>query len=251
MHFFKKNISTKVCFIHLAKTGGMSISNALKSKYRSTKQVGFDIHAYYRSIHTNGFDSSRDKDRDLRYSFLEYFLNSNMHFIHGHFAINDEIIERFPEYLFVTVLRDPISRLRSNILYDLSHGKIKIDPSNYNEELNEFLLSDRGKFLCNLTAFTYGGLYSENNERFDYNGSLTCLQKFDIVGRTEKMEDFQDSLESSLKTKLNIPHINKTKSQDQANLQWEKIMKNDQVNSILIEHLTEEILVYNKLSDFE
>jgi hypothetical protein len=101
--------SQPIVFLHVPKTAGISISNALaNSIVGSPVETGFDRYLYGAF---NKFDTFAPDVRKSLYLNIEELPHS--HFISGHYAFST-IYAAYPGAKYVTVLREPRARLLSH-----------------------------------------------------------------------------------------------------------------------------------------
>lgn len=93
-------VPTQLVFIHLPKTGGMSLHTAITSALppEATLRVGDD------SEHTAFLRLGRPALRDRR-------------FISSHITLEEGLVRAQPHARFVTVMRDPVARILSSFNY--------------------------------------------------------------------------------------------------------------------------------------
>ncbi|WP_339382035.1 sulfotransferase family 2 domain-containing protein [Gloeocapsopsis dulcis] len=219
---FDGSLDAKICFVHLHKCGGTSITQAIKSCYQSLSSITDN-----NTFHLNGAAASKaahksfenhldSEDEDyLIGKFREHLLlyhmyQSKIKYAAGHFSFSEIAYQNFSgKYAFVTVLRDPVKRWISAYLYS-RYGQYATP--NLDEDFSDFLNSER--------AFKGGCLYVKSIGGLDKTGNYTSeaaierakenLHKFSVVGFLEHQEIFVKQFEQQFGRKLRIRKYNRT-----------------------------------------
>ncbi len=207
--------AARLCFIHIAKCGGVSINQAIRRKYlisysRLNARASLDA---ARIIH--GFDDpfADDYAAVLRFreELLLYELEKGQGFVSGHYAFSERAYNRHRErYLFMTVLRDPVSRFLSS--YFFNSRKDDDSPWKIQDSLDAYVRSPEGRRLgVDYVRFLGGvredGCYS-SDEAFDR--ARENLRKFSICGVIEDTANLARQLEIQAGLKIAIGQRNRS-----------------------------------------
>ncbi|MFO8070866.1 MAG: hypothetical protein R6V85_03230 [Polyangia bacterium] len=208
----------KVFFLHVPKCGGISVDTAFRRKYRPS-QV-FRLEAPPSARAADAFFAGLDVPRDqyfhvlrLREALLAYAIaRKPTRYISGHFAFSERIYDELGRgWAFVTVLRDPVSRWLSHYLYN----RYKDRPGRHcgiDDEIEEVLVSGRGRSWGNEYVKYYGGLREDGEYRSDeaIEDAVENLRRFSAVGRLEKLDGFVAQVRDSIGLSLSIPRKNRS-----------------------------------------
>lgn len=246
---------TKLCFVHLAKTGGTSLGKILDRLYE--RKFSFKIHDWYNSLNiTRGYESAGDIiDSESRLALLNYTLQQGYNLVQGHFFVNQAIIDSNPKYRFITVLRDPVDRMISNILYDQLHGKITGFDSvdKYAKDLDVFLESRRGDFLANLYGYTYGSGGWSKNPDVVIAEAVSCLKKFEFIGNLENVASIECEMGKLLGSECKMTMRNVTSKQVSENADnyesLRKFLKEDSIRDRLRICMESDLKIYSEISE--
>ncbi|NOU51801.1 sulfotransferase family 2 domain-containing protein [Pseudoalteromonas sp. JBTF-M23] len=219
-----------VAFIHIAKCGGVSIDNALRQKLATsedrrlcrTTSIASSIASFNRPITTleDSCDFGEHHLKQLQ-GTLDYFLSLQRHYISGHWGVNEYLLKKHDNTKFITVLREPIARLKSNYIFNkLTNNLVIMPPNKLNvdnliSEANDLLNSRRGWQMANTqTAFICGHYPKDPQEAISLQQTfLDNLSRFEIVGFLNDLNAFSKKFEHSFHTSLNIKSRNSTNAQ--------------------------------------
>jgi Galactose-3-O-sulfotransferase len=182
-----------IIFLHIPKTGGVTLRRALKWKYSSSRMI-------YEETLTKPLEALEQVPLSERASAL--VVSGHLHYgVH-------EYIPRECEY--VTVLREPVARVVSSYHYILGHPKhwLHTDLVGATDPLDEFLRIDptvdnhqtrmvSGRGGGEIASRTAEPLGSEALEEAKRN-----LQRFLVVGLTERFDETFVLLRRALGWKL-------------------------------------------------
>jgi len=248
---FDGALDAKICYVHLHKCGGTSITQAIKACYQSfssiTDRNTFHLngsaasHAAYKSAENM---KSEDEDYWLakfrEHLLLYHMCQAKIKYVAGHFSFSEIAYQNFSDqYAFVTVLRDPIKRWISAYLYS-QYGQYA--KPNSDENFSNFLNSER--------AFKGGCLYVKSIGGLDKTGDYTSeaaierakenLHKFSIVGFLEHQEAFSKQFEKQFGRRLKIRKYNQTKKSGS----FKKSLVSEEVEAKIREICKPDIEVY-------
>jgi len=208
--------SHPVFFMHIPKCGGTSISEALYATIPLHKRVGvIDANATRRAaaIYYQDTDALNKVHDDLPnsaqvYQMREQMLITHMAWnspmIHGHVLFSETADRHFgSQYKYVTVLRDPISRVLSNYAHSVSGGLIA-------DNFDTYLESDivRAHGLTFLRFFSGRSTISIDQEKEAFTEAKINFNRFDVVGFLDDLPSFCAEYKQVLGLKPRIPRYN-------------------------------------------
>lgn len=200
--------------MHLPKTGGSSINNAIQKHYRycsyyvspqTTKSMSKVVYTPSTGVR-KGLYLIRD-------TLLLDAMMRGVPYISGHIHFNEQIWQQFASsYAYVTVLRDPVKRYISNYFYDWS--KPHSEPTSIQEDLASFLNSQKSQEKGRLYVDYLAGFLGDRSKHETYlqeriETAKQNLQKFKLVGILEDIEQFKSQFKKQFGLTLRIPHKNK------------------------------------------
>lgn len=203
-----------IIFIHIPKTGGSSISAAIRKHYRLSK---FNIKSELTSLAAQkrfgiedsypGFEESL---QDLRLSLIFHEAQKRTRFITGHFWANEHLTSLKPlGYMLITCLRNPVDRWFSQFLYrrfkDGSYGKIE-------EEIEEFLVSGQAVNFATTYVRYLGGARKDRNYTSGsaVDQAITHLGMLDTVGFLHRLDEFRSQITEMTGLRLRAEHRRKS-----------------------------------------
>ncbi len=201
----------RIFFLHIAKCGGTSISNAIAKCYKPWRPenaqgvVNLNEQAA-RFAEEHSVAGYRHVRRDL----LNYTMAlPEVKCISGHFQYSNVAHEAFQDrWHFVTVLRDPVKRWLSHYRYNSTRSRITLP-------IEEFIETRQ--------AQSFGRAFvDEITEDLDKDTlgidelmpiALARYRKFSVLGTIEDTSGFTQQFEEKFRRKLYIPHLNRTPEQ--------------------------------------
>lgn len=216
----------KIVFTHIPKCGGTAVDHAIARKTGRFGREKIDYEAARRAglmIAERTITESGLKD-DLRYLqyLLCYQLNCGWPLVSGHLPVNREILDEYtPGYRFVTLLRDPAARWKSNYLYNkqLSNHDATVSPSrNYpgaiEDEFAAIVSSVQGFLMGSLASAMLTGIYPDSAARAMElsRAAQANLERFAVVGTLDRMDQFAADLSALLGTPVSIKRENETRT---------------------------------------
>lgn len=193
----------KICFIHIPKCGGTSTRSAIGASYgviRRLTQSGFyDLDP---AASLKGAKVLSKGLHQYRKELLVYFLaNPRSRYVAGHFSCSDSVLDAFcADWHFITLLRHPVDRWFSHYFYnrykDSRHLKTEVP-------LEEYVESDVGQSMGSLYVRTLTDMRSIPEEEA-VSAAIETLERFAVVGVTERMDAFLRDFQEIFGVCLNI-----------------------------------------------
>jgi len=208
-----------VVFHHVPKCGGTSVARALRLKYLLSQRT-IKVESSFRAF--SDFTSRDDVDQlmidvlDLREQMLLYWLHEDVRCVSAHVRFSQVAYENFHEkYKFITVLRDPVERFISHFFW--ISGRPHEHPY-MSEDFESFLSTPRARRMGAKYVEYYCGLPKtcDLTSAKSIDAALANLDRFDIVGRLDRLSDFEQKVEDTLGFRLKIGHENKMQTQQVA-----------------------------------
>lgn len=205
-----KTVKNGVIFLHIPKTGGSSISKALRQHYRfSNSHIKSEASARAALPEPGKYteiSEHLDHIQTLRLNLIMYWAQTGKKFLTGH-VWNDEKLATLKDigYLIVTCLRNPVNRWFSAYFYD--HFKAG-NHARIDQNIDEFLSSDRAINMGTTYVRYIGGLRVDG----DYSSekaikeATVMLETIDILGVLENLDHFNSAISERLGIKIKLPH---------------------------------------------
>lgn len=201
----------RIAFIHVPKSAGSSVRDSL---YEAIYPSALWSTRGYRKIDRRASQSAADLLGVERMSccqtmLIEALSDPLARFVTGHVCANPNIVAKFPEWKFVTVLREPTSRFISAYVF-LRHkapdpsdtGLYKID-----SDFVDYLESDRARRGgMKLTRYFSGksGSEVEADPEAAIAEALENLEHFFSVGFVEDLESWARDIGQALGYKVRL-----------------------------------------------
>lgn len=215
----------KVVFAHVPKCGGTSADVALTKRFYPWFRPRVDYDAIRRAgllIAQRALtDSGIRDDMELVEYLLAYQLYSGLRYVGGHFPVSARLLNEFsPDYAFVTLLRDPVERWKSNYLYNkrLPHADATTRPrrdypGSIEDEFGEVISSGMGFLMGSLSCAMLAGKYPDSREQARELGAAAQanLGRFAVVGTLDRIDRFEADVSTLVGRRIAIGNDNVTR----------------------------------------
>lgn len=201
----------RIAFIHVPKSAGSAVRDSL---YEAIYPAALWFTRGYRKIGRRASQSAADllcmeTTNCSQTMLIEALSDPLARFVTGHVCANPKVVAEFPEWKFVTVLREPTSRLISAYVF-LRHkvpdpsdtGRYKID-----SDFIDYLETDRARRGgIKLTRYFSGKSPSEvvADPEAAIAAALQNLQQFFSVGFVEDLESWARDIGHALGYKVRL-----------------------------------------------
>ena len=199
-------LQKKIFFLHIPKCGGTSIKQALQTVASPDRIHFLDAVESKTCAARLGVDLMNYRNSLLLYLMSLHHLN----LIGGHFQWSDTAYEMFgDQWQYTTILRHPIDKWFSQYFYNRykasNHFKFDLD-------LEEFIDSQEGRELgCDQVRKLSDPSTPPDQQ---LNQAIANLERFTLIGVTERMDRFRDNFKKCFDVRLLIAHANKNPAED-------------------------------------
>ncbi len=208
-------VSPSVVFLHVMKCGGTSVRDGVAkgvAGYRFGPEV-FELDGEIAKRAAAGRDPDNWRFRDALLAYL--IMAQHPQVVLGHFRYRDRYEPLHGEAHFVTVLRDPVERVVS--LYKYRKFKDTVDVP-VSMSFEDFIASPRWAKEGHAYVDIFRGrddLDSRSQEAID--AAVTNLRRFAVVGFTDRLDDFAESVGRLVEREVTIPLMNTSPAPAEAN----------------------------------
>ncbi|WP_286265505.1 sulfotransferase family 2 domain-containing protein [Thalassotalea atypica] len=252
----------KIAFVHIAKCAGMSVDKALRQAIALPQQQRIDrdatlaasVASFSKEIlsEEDSIAFSRHHAKNLS-SIFDYYLAKQWQYVSGHVTVNSELLAKYAnDYAFMTVLRDPVERFKSNYIYNkLTNQNPFMLPNALNTsrqseaeliaEAEAIINSERGWQLANTQTMFLTGRYPKDSAdaesmQIEVMGNL---EQFKVVGFLDDLDAFAMQCSQLTERKITFEKINTQSS----------VMKKEEGVSNSLQAYFSRPKTINKLSD--
>jgi len=220
----------KFAFVHVPKSGGISIDLAMREQFAKPGEARFSREGAIEMSLTTFNKEITDLDSIAQFSdhharqlngLLAYHLTQNWQYISGHVSTNQHIIENFAQqYHFITVLREPVSRFISNYIYNKLTNSLPImAPNNLNidnliAEVGHILAHRRGWQMANVMSMCITGRFAKDaaDAQKIQSEFADNLAAYKVVGFLDNLDSFSKQIKQLSNKQINIGNHNTTDS---------------------------------------
>lgn len=218
----KQDPKSPVWFMHVPKSGGSSVHEALRATVPfhrhitcigalETRRAASILHEHKDDLNLVHEDGPACKKLfDLREAQLLSAMAHGDHLIYGH-VIFSPLADQFfgDQYSYVSVLRDPITRVISNYR-STTHEKF------FEGSFDDYLDSEVAVLhsQLNLRYFSGNSMVAPDQIDASMEEAKENMKKFDVIGFIEDITKFSDAYGDHLGVKPSIPHYNTGKGKN-------------------------------------
>lgn len=255
--YLKQNFSyKKLAFLHIPKCGGTSIAHAI------SEAICVEHDGYINPIHTRNLaqllvgSEQKLEEIELLFNirktlFFDYFKKGNS-YIYGHFPIVKQCLLEPEDYVFVTLLREPIERFISHFRYHVATRELRdksfVTDSDIEILWTDYVSSEIAKLHSNtLTAYLDEKSLCSLGKPDSLDRAIENLQYFGVVGLLEDLDSFSRKFNSKLKTNLYIKDV-KNRTSDKISQDQNTLIKKfftDKIYDQISQLCSQDITLYN------
>lgn len=202
-------MNLKILFVHIDKTGGMSLREFLAQQYKRDEifPVAHDPRAAYKPVHY------RTVPRDLRDSNRKdvMYIQPHHKLVMGHLDCG-QVLRHFKPDLMITVLRDPAERAASLYAYICEQTHLYPALSNQAAVLTfeQFLVRMEWLYANHMTRQLAGVRWSQALGSIDMVAEARLNLDRSLVGITGKLDVMVDYLRDRFGMVGELDHVNRT-----------------------------------------
>lgn len=200
----------RIVFVHVPKCAGQAVRDSLydavyPALLRSTRvYCKIDVVASVSAANLLGVDAMTCRQAVLIHALSDPFTR----YVAGHIFADPAIVERFSEWKFVTVLREPTSRFISAYVFNRYMPSV---PSKIECNFADFLETDQARLQGSMMTQYFSGMSAGELEVRPQAGIAAALQNLDrflSVGFVDDLKNWERSISGALGRKVRIVRRN-------------------------------------------
>ena len=209
----------KIVFTHIPKCAGTSVGHAIGRtvhpfsrhtlNYRAANAAGQMLAD--RKVTTSGLGD------DLPYLqfLLCYHLNRGFRYIGGHYPVSKQVLQTYgDQYRFVTLLRDPVERWKSEFIFQsgLRGHNETASTMSLEDEFDEVISSNLGLLMGTMMNSMLTSQYPATPDEAAnlVNAANETLALYSVVGTIDKMDAFQADFMLAANVRIKVPRKNQS-----------------------------------------
>lgn len=155
----------------------------------------------------------------LRQALAASYLSSRKPIISGHIPLNREILSKFSDYSFFTVIRNPVKRWISDYRFSYSISGMgsffdKEPPDHPIDGIKRALTSDSGRFQRNIYTIYFSGYGWEPLDESSKTKAKNNMKSIDKIFLTENMSEAEKYIRKNSFINEEVKEEKKTKEKD-------------------------------------
>lgn len=219
-------VDRRIQHIHIPKCAGNSIFRAMREALKPNRTLVLDSIATYLAARKlkkcqNEFEFE-SLHLEVKQVLLSFYFEQGFDIISGHLPFSPLCAKQFADSTdFVTILREPIERLKSHVAYlifaqprtsvaDYHSGAV--DPAD--EVIRILEREEIGIWMARSQTLYLGGLGLDGKADLAnrVENSMAALEQFRLVGFDDDISGFAKRFEASFGTSLTIERLNRIES---------------------------------------
>jgi len=201
----------RLFFLHIAKCGGTSLRKAMTD---ALLEAGAAPHSLFYLDGEAAYHAAKEESLaiyDYRDKVLRYALASRYtRFVTGHFRFNRTLHDSFRKnWVFATVLRDPVDRFLSLLHYNQSKDS---EYARLDDDIEAYLDSARARSEADAMANCFLSRERHFAPLSEADVAQACdnLAQFQLIGILEDLTGFRRRFQARFGQSLNIPALNRS-----------------------------------------